>query len=292
MGNRVRMSPLAAKTRLASNKKRRAGKKRLTDVDFAIPRQITDEGFSLLCVTYDFPKQDQPDLRTFLDELVREFGIAMDYERRQPDRPFDRDRLEKALESAGSIAKLIEKLGPHGRRATRAFSKSFSPMLSAQWLNENFVDDAYAPQRSRLPTNSGGRSPEHRPERDSEYFIEEESLRARLEFVEHRPVETFIALFREIQRGLKEALRSLALQPRSRGGQKPLVYRSDLIVNLAEIWTALGRNVVTSTTSDFAAFCEQVAVSIGWPDQGMAAAIPDAVKNWRNLPRNFRRSSK
>ena len=125
-------------------------------------------------------------------------------------------------------------------------------MLSAQWLNEMFPDDVYVPQRSRLPSESGPRA----PLRGRQYFIEEETFGARFGFVQKRPAETTIALLKEIKKGWRLSTRSLDLQPGSKGGRKPLTYRHDLIINLAEIWKMCGGKVSTTASSPFAAFCE------------------------------------
>jgi hypothetical protein len=152
-------------------------------------------------------------------------------------------------------------------------------------LNKKFSDDGYTPQRSRLPSDSGPR----RSLRAPLYFIEEKSLGARFEFVQQRPIKTTVAVLKEIKKGLETALQSLDLQPGSKGGRKPLTYRHYLVINLAEIWITLGRKVSTSATSDFTVFCEGVAELIGWPTDGMSAAIPDAVTDWVHRIRKRRR---
>ena len=72
---------------------------------------------------------------------------------------------------------------------------------------------------------------------------------------------------------IRDALRVLDLRPGSRGGRKPLRYRHFLIMNLAEMWSELGKGISTGPGSDFAAFCEVIAEYIGWPSDGMSAAI-------------------
>src|SRR5262249_12319114 len=98
-------------------------------------------------------------------------------------------------------------------------------MLAAQWMNETFPDDDYTPQRSSVPESSGLREPLRTSIRAPTYFIEEHSREARFQFVRQRPVKTVGAALKEIGRGLSEALRTFDLQPRSRGGQEPLLYR-------------------------------------------------------------------
>ena len=261
----------------------------LRSADFPVPKQITDSDFDELCKTFKISSSYLSDTKGLLDELVRAFGEWMKDERRQPDRSSDRERLKNALSNLEKATTQIDHLGPSGRRAIRAISDSVAPMLAAQWLNETFPDDDYAPQRSRLPSTTGFRSPLRAPLRGQEYFIEEESLGARLEFVQQLPVRTTSAVIREIKKGLATALLSLDLQPGAKGGREPLTYRHYLIINLAKIWISFGRKVSTSSKSDFITFCESVAELIGWPKAGLRNAIPDAVKDWQHLTQKNRR---
>jgi len=126
------------------------------------------------------------------------------------------------------------------------------------------------------------RMPPRRPLRPAEYFIEENSLAARLRFVHRHPGRTTSAALKEIERGLDEGIRALARQPESRGGPKPLTFRKNLLVNLADIWTVtLGRQVSTGPKSDFVSFCESVVEAIGWDIEGVFSAIPDALECYR-----------
>jgi hypothetical protein len=266
----------------------RKKRKVLRNADFPVPK-LTDSEFDELCKTLKISSSHLSDMKRRLDELVRTFGEWMTGDRRQPDRTSDRKRLEDALLYAENAAARIDQLGPSGGRAIRTISDSIAPMLAAQWLNEKFSDDDYTPQRSRLPSTDGPRPSLRAPLRGPKYFIEEESLRARFEFVQRCPIKTTVVVLKEIKKGLETALRSLDLQPGSKGGRKPLTYRHYLVINLAEIWDTLERNVSTSATSEFTVFCEGVAESIGWPTDGMSAAIPDAVTDWLHLTRKRRR---
>jgi hypothetical protein len=116
--------------------------------------------------------------------------------------------------------------------------------------------------------------------RAEKFFIEEHSLGSRFEFVSRRAMETTAAVLTAIEIGLEKTLRMLDLQPRSMGGRKPLIYRHFLLINLAEMWDQIGREV--SGGKNFTSFCESVAESIGWPTDGISSAIPDAVSDWRN----------
>jgi hypothetical protein len=261
----------------------------LRSADFRVPIKITDLDFDEICGTFKIPSSHRSEVKERLDALVRDFGEKMTGETRQPARKSDRKRLENALSYVKKAAAQADKLGQSGRLAMRTISGSVAPMLSAKWLNEQFFDDDFVPQKSPLPSSSGTRPPEHRPARTEEYFIEENSLEARFEFVQQRPEKTTRTVLKEIEKALARALRSFDLQPQSSGGREPLTYRKYLVMNLAEIWTFSRGKVSGSAGSDFTHFCGVVAESIGWPTDGMESAVPKAIKDWRNLDQKRRR---
>src|SRR5262249_11954182 len=124
--------------------------------------------------------------------------------------------------------------------------------------------------------------------REPTYFIEEYSREARFQFVRQRPVETLGAALTEMGRGLSEALRAFDLQPRSRGGQEPLLYRLYVLVDLIDMWAEIGKEPSSGPTSGCTAFCESVVVAIGWPSEGLSSAMPDAMKHWRDAMKHWR----
>jgi hypothetical protein len=266
-----------------------AKKSKVIRVDeLAIPVNIASRDFAELCETFHIPSSQRRGAKSRLDELVTEVSNWMTTERQHPHRSSDRDRLEEVLEHVREAAAALERLGPSGRLASKAIASFVAPMLAAQWLSVSFPDDDYAPQRSPLPSE-GWRQPLRSPMRASKYFIEELSSEARFQFVSHRVVKTAAAVLKTIEEGIVEARQALDRQRGSRGGRKPLMYRHFLILNLAEMWGDIGKQVSTGAKSDFAAFCETVAVSIGWPDEGIGAAVPKAIREWRNLPQSKRR---
>jgi hypothetical protein len=256
--------------------------------ELTIPKKIASRDFALLCDTFHISSPHRRDAKSRLDELVTEFANWMTAERQHPGRGSDRGRLKKALGHVREAAAALERLGPSGRLAFKAIASFVAPMLAAQWMSFSFPDDDYAPQRSPLPSE-GWRQPLRPPMRSSEYFIEELSSEARFQFVSHRAVQTAAAAFKTIETGFVGVLQALDRQRGSRGGRKPLTYRHFLIMNLAEMWDDIGKQVSTGPNSDFTSFCESVAVSIGWPDEGIGAAVPKAIREWRNLPQSKRR---
>jgi hypothetical protein len=242
-----------------------------------IPRLISEKDFTEICEIYHIPIDTRKHLKQRLDELIHALSEVM--KRREPQRSSDRQRLRGALSAIERAADQIDKLGQNGRRALAAVSDALGPMLSAEWINRKFPDDAYAPQRSR--PSSRARS----SYRDPTYFIEEDTRASRWEFVRRRPSQTTLAVLRALAPGLEDALDALNLQPGAKGGRQRLVRRHEFIINLAEFWSEVGLRISVSATSDFTSFCEAVAVSVGWPNDGMDSAVSKAVRDWRNLPR-------
>jgi hypothetical protein len=260
-------------------------KRRVVRVDeLELPKPVRAEDFAALCDTSNIPRAHQQSLKNRLDGLVEAFADWMRNERRQAGRSLDRERLKNALTQMKEAASKVSKLGPSGRQALRITSRSFAPMLSAQWLNDKFPDDDYAPQKVAVPDQIASRLLVRTKLRAEKYFIEEYSLEARDQFVWNRAVQVAGAILGVIEEGLRQSLREINHRPGARGGRKPLKYRHYLLVNLARIWADLGKEVSTGPKSDFAAFCESIAVMIGWPSDGIAAAIPNALKDWRNRP--------
>ena len=211
-----------------------------------------------------------------LDEMVERLDAWMRYELKSPDLKSDREKVKDAVVHVNKAAAIVDRLGPSGRLALKAISPVLAPMLTAQWINESFPDDDYTPRKTSVPEESRLRAPLRAPR----YFIEEHSREARYQFVRHRPGKTLGVALKQIAAGLHEVQRAFDHQPRSRGGQPPLIYRHYAICTLIAMWIEIGREPLSTPKSDFAAFCEAVAGYIGWPSEGMSSAIPDAMQHW------------
>jgi hypothetical protein len=265
--------------------------KRLRNEDFPSPKRITDKDWGAICKTSGIPSEDGQRLKKRLDGLVDEFATWMRGERTQPDRKSDREQVIDILSDINAAAAQIDKLGPAGHLAFKAISPFVASMLSAQWMNESFPDDGDTPKRSSVPVESSDsrQRPSHRPSiRAGTYFedslfIEEHSLETRLQFVRQKPVKTMGAALKMITEGLSQVVRAFDLQPRSRGGQEPLRYRHYALINLIGMWSELGKEPSSGPNSDCTAFCESIAVAMGWPSEGLSSAMPDAMKDWRHF---------
>jgi len=264
--------------------------KRLRNEDFPIPKRIQDIDWEAICRTSGISRQHAQSVRKGLDDLFDAFATWMRNERTLPDRGSDRERVKEALSHIQEAVTAISRLGPSGHLAFKAVSPFLAPMLTAQWMNESFPNDDWAPQKSSLPDESTGwREAPRAPIRASKYFIEEHSLEARYQFVGHAPVRTTDAALKEIEKGVNNVLHAFDLQPRSKGGQEPLYFRHYMIVNLVEIWVEIGKRPSSSPNSLCTSFCESVAAAMGWPSEGLSSAMPDAIKHWRYLARKITR---
>jgi hypothetical protein len=257
--------------------------KRLRDQDFKIPKRISDAEWEALCETSRIAVKYRHQLRMRLNNVVDSLVGWMSEERNLPERKSDLAQVNDMLSHVDKAGAVISRLGPAGHLAFKAISPFLAPMLAAQWMNESFPDNDSTPKRSVPEEFSGLRCPPRQTHRTSEYFIEEDSLEARFEFVRQNPAQTLKAALEQIDVGLREILCALDLQPRSRGGQKPLVYRHYAIINLIEIWDEMGRVPSSGPDSDCTSFCVEVIYAMGWPTKGLSAAMPDAIKHWRHL---------
>jgi hypothetical protein len=258
--------------------------KRLRNEDFPDPKRIEDDDWEMICKTARIPTTEWPRLRQRLDDLIDAFATWMRNERMRPDRNSDRERIKKALSHIHRAVATMNRLGPAGHTAFRAISPLLSPMLAAQWIIESFPNDDWAPHRSSLPTESSGwREPPRTPIRAPKYLIEEHTLESRYKFVCHAPVQTTGAALKEIEKGVTNVLCSFDLQPKSKGGQKPLIFRHYMIINLIEMWDEIGRTPSSGPNSDCTSFCSSVVDAIGWPGEGLDSAMPDAIKHWRHF---------
>lgn len=266
------------------------------------PRSVSDSDFTEICRTFKIPLARQPFFRSQLDLLVREFAEWMRAEQPKSTRREDRDYLKAALQHIKKSKWWLERQhGQSGRAALAATAAGIAPMVSGQWLNDHFPGHDLAPTERAEPasfaTGSTGRSPVRAPVRSPMrassggkcYHDEDRSLDRRYEFIRHRAPETLSAILGQVESDLRIALRNQNLQTGAQGGRKRLTPRHYLIMNLAQFWTEIGKAISISKKSEFVAFCEAVAVAIGWPYDGMVDATIDAVADWRNRMQNSAR---
>jgi hypothetical protein len=198
-----------------------------------------------------------------------------------PSRNADLDRLKSIDSELRDTIEKVNKMGPKGSLALRAISDFIAPMLSAGWINHQFPGDDWAPTKSIINEAflaDGARPPMHEPARGRAYFIEEQSLEARYQFVRNRSKNTLLATLTQTQQGIEAALSMIKSDPAARGGRPSLQYRRYMLANLATLWRSIGKRTPTSPSSEFVGFCEYVFECAGWPKRGVASDIPRALQ--------------
>jgi hypothetical protein len=176
--------------------------------DFPVPKKISDDHFDELCAAFHIQSSaHKQDTKRQLDALVDIFTEWMNNQKRLPDRKSDRKRLGEALSYVNKAAAIVDRLGPSGRIALEAISPFLAPMLAAKWIHESFPNNE-TPQRTVPRAFPGARQAARTSLRDTTYFIEEESLEARLRFVRRHPATTASAALRENRKWGRRSLAS------------------------------------------------------------------------------------
>jgi hypothetical protein len=110
--------------------------------------------------------------------------------------------------------------------------------------------------------------------------VEDLSLDDRIFFVTNQGRKVVTAILAEIARALDDSRQRIVELP---DGRKPLESRNYLMAALAQLWHQLGKKPTPGRRSNFGQFCEDVFAAIGWPANGVNAALPDAIEAWRRL---------
>jgi hypothetical protein len=253
----------------ASTKKQ---KKRLRQAaDFPPLKQLSQEQVSDICATLRISRRYVAELKDHLDELVDQVNGWMSREK-TANRQRDGKRIETMRKRIAAAQYYLKGLEIDGRLAIRSAAARLADIVSGDWLRYRFPGDA-PPVRSGID----------RRHARSHYRDSTDEPHSNYQFIRYRAPETLSALLRDLDAVLASALTSLASDPRARGGQQPLTYRHNVLVNLCEIWERIGNNVAGTPKSDFVEFCHYIVEAMGWHTGGLDAAIPPAVTNWRNL---------
>jgi hypothetical protein len=241
---------------------------------------MTDSYLEAICEARGIADGQRKFFKSEIQKIVLGIAQLMIEDQRTPSRNADFERLKSINSQLKAIIQDVSKMGPKGVFALRSISGFIGPMLSARWINHQFPEDDWAPAKSRVSDDmaAGRLRPNIRqPLRGREYFIDELSLEARYEFVRHRAKNALLTVLGEIERGTGAALSVMKSDKEARGGAA-LTYRRLLIVNLAILWSTVGKRTATSSNSEFAVFCESICEGVGWPQGGVAYDVPRALK--------------
>jgi hypothetical protein len=251
--------------------------------DLLPPRRIGDEDFETICRTFGIVGERREQAREFLDQCVSAFAKAISNSRSLPSRKTDRHNIERALREIQNAARwLNQATGPTARLALRIGGRRIGPLVSAAWLRRRFPDDEMTPAAYFWPhEDRSGRSPAREPPYPID--VDDLSRDERTRFARRRARDVIAAILTEIIEALYDARRDIVEMP---DGRKPLEYRKYLMAGLAELWHRLGKRPTSGTNSKFGGFCESVFDALGWPTEGVNAALSDAIATWKELYRS------
>jgi hypothetical protein len=246
------------------------------------PRKIDDADFENLCRTFGIAEAQRQEAREFLDDCAAAFAEAIRRQRALPARKEDRLNIQRAVREIQSAARLLNQAkGPAAQSGLRVVGRRIGRLVSAPWLRRRFPDDRMAPRAYYWPhEDQFGRPPAGEPAHPVD--VEDLSVDDRIYFATRRGRDLITVILAEIAQALDEARRHIVELPH---GRMPLQYRNYLMAALAQLWRHLGRRPTSGTKSQFGAFCESAFDALGWPTEGVNAALPDAIATWRQLYR-------
>ena len=257
--------------------------KRLQPKNFRLPKRISQEQASEIGETFGMTNQHAAELKDLLDVLVDDLHNWMPREI-AANRPGDRDHIIKSGNWIRKAQNELKRLEIDGRLAVRSTAARLADILSSDWLRDHFPGKA----PSRRVAGRG----HPRSSRDPDLELRNQEKHSNYQFLRYQAPEALQALLRDLESVLASALASLDSDPQARGGLKRLPWRDNVIENLVIIWHRFGKTPVSTPNSEFARFCELVVEAMGWPSDGLDSAIPKAINNLLNPPKNRARLSK
>jgi hypothetical protein len=120
-----------------------------------------------------------------------------------------------------------------GRLAVRSTAARLADIVSGDWLRYHFPGKAPSRTTRFVPRST----------RDPDLERRNWEKHSNHHFIRTRAPETLQALLRDLESVLASALTSIESDPRARGGRQPLAYRHNVIVNLATIWSLMGKTL-------------------------------------------------
>jgi hypothetical protein len=246
-------------------------------VDLKPPRRIDNDTFDAICRTCEVPDTGRAALRDLLQDAVAGFASHITSQQRLPTRTAYRLAIERAIENLRYAERGLRKLGPIGRRGLNTGGRHIASAISALWMRRRFPGERAIPDTIYWPEgDSGFRATARVPSRPTD--LEELFLDQRIRFMEWRGADAIPELLGDFIASLTHARNAIVQLP---GGRKPLDIRRFMLAALAESWHRLGRRPTTGINSKFGAYREAVFDAIGWPTEGVNAALMEAIVLWR-----------
>ena len=236
-----------------------------------------------MSVTFEIVGDQRQIAHEFLVECVTAFAETIANQRALPSRQADRLSIERAEREIRSAIRLLNQAkGLAAQSGLRTGVGRLGSLVSASWMRQRFPNDGHTPECTTGPmtTTRAGRQHEV-PLRPVD--VDDLSLNERIFFAKRRGRDLTVAILAEIVEELEDAHRHIVQLP---NGRKPLEYRNYLMAALAELWRRLGKTADSGMRSKFGAFCEAIFEALGWPTEGVNAALPDAITTWRERYRS------
>jgi hypothetical protein len=249
--------------------------------DLRPPRSISADDLKEICGTFKIPFEQQDMVRDFLADAVAGFGESMARQATLPNRRDDRVAIKQMIDHLRRAEHLLrQKRGSAGFRALQFSARKIAPAISDVWLKSRFPND-FAPNESYRAVNYNPLRPSPR-DLDLLGEAEEWSIDSRVDLMSRMGGVAIAKLLADQIAALEDGRRMIVNLP---SGRKPLADRAYMLAALAWLWRRLGRRPSSGISSQFGAFCEAVLESMGWPTDGVNAALPDAIKLSQDLYR-------
>lgn len=254
------------------------------DADFGPPGQISQDDFEAICRDSHIPNASRADLREILDEAIEGFGLSISRQRGLPSRQYDSKTFDSAIKAIRKAQHFMKnKPGLAGQQGLRTAARQIGSIVSASWMRDRFPNDGLTPSPRFWPVDDYDLREPSRwaiPDRSTE--LDDLSLNERVGFMRAKGSVAIAALLEDIAAALEAGRGAILRLP---SGRKPMETRKYMLAGLANVWNQLGRTPTTGSKSKFGEFCESVFDAIGWPTDGVNAALEEAIKLWSNLYR-------
>lgn len=241
-----------------------------------LPRRIDNQSFANICHDFGISEDRRQEVREFLDECVTAFAKVISTQRGLPTRRDDRLNITPAAREIRNAARLLNLArGPAARSGLPVAGRRIGPLVAAPWLRWRFPNDPLVPDTRYWDDSSARLLVSGLP-----VDVEDLSLDDRISFATRRSRDLITTILAELAQALDDSCRRIIDLP---DGRKPLEMRTYLMAALAQLWQRLNKKPTPGRRSEFGQFCENVFSALGWPTDGVNAALPGAIAKWREL---------
>ncbi len=216
----------------------------------------------------------------FLNDIVPPLARAINAHSSAPSPSKDRATVRSAIKSLNRANWYLARCGLHAQMMVEPSLGPLGEMFSVGWLRENMAAGHYlqAKGSSRSEYARTGRRAAARtsPRGGSFVDIEQDSQEDRYYFLKQYGLPVLTTVLAKLEKELKSGLRGSAQR-----GRKENTYRKYFVRQLVALWKyQLRRPSPQTIGSDLAEFCHQVFEFIGWPMEGLDAAVQKEISSY------------